>query len=283
MTRYGFAVDVTKCTGCHNCFVTCKDEFDRNDYLPTAVAQPAGGQDWIRVKEVEHGSGWKVKVQYIPTMCQHCEDAPCMKVPEAPEGAVYRRADGLVIIDPVKAKGCKELVRSCPYQLIFWNEETNVAQKCTGCAHMLDGGEKTTRCAEACPTGALLFGDLEDAGSEISKYLAAKKDQVEFFKPEIGTKPAVRYIALPKPFIAGEILLSDQEGECAKGVKVTLTSAAGTVMETVTDFFGDFEFRNLEVNGAYTLKAAQAGYATAEVIVRSNASKNLGEIVLKKN
>ena len=66
MAKYGFAIDVTRCTGCHNCFVSCKDEFDSNDYLPISVAQPAGGQDWIRIKEVEQGSGFKVKVDYFP-------------------------------------------------------------------------------------------------------------------------------------------------------------------------------------------------------------------------
>ena len=281
MAKYGLAVDVAKCTGCHNCFITCKDEFDRNDYLPISVAQPAGGQDWIRVQEVEQGSGCKLKVDYIPIMCQHCDDALCMKA--GPEGAVYRRDDGIVIIDPVKAKGHEEIVKACPYRAIFWNEEKQLAQKCTMCAHMLDSGETTTRCVEACPTGALIFGDLDDKNSDISKFLAGHKDKVEDFRSELEVRPVVKYVGLPKFFIAGEVLLADKPKECLKGAKVTLKSLeTDATMETSTDFFGDFEFKDLAKNQAYVLTATYDGYAPAEITVRTNACKNLNEITLQK-
>ena len=281
MAKYGFAVDVAKCSGCHNCFLTCKDEFDRNDYPPISLAQPAGGQDWIRVQEVEHGAGSKVKVDYIPIMCQQCEDAVCMKA--GPEGAVYRRDDGIVIIDPEKAKGHKEIVKACPYRAIFWNEEKQLPQKCTMCAHMLDSGETTTRCTEACPTGALYFGDLDDSNSKISKFLAENKDKLEVFQPELGIKPVVKYVGLPKIFIAGEVLLADKPNDCLKGAKVTLTQVnKKTVTEATTDFFGDFEFKGLEKNQEYIVKAEYAGYAPVEITVRANASKNLDVITLQK-
>ena len=281
MAKYGLAVDVAKCTGCHNCFITCKDEFDRNDYLPISVAQPAGGQDWIRVQEVEQGSGCKLKVDYIPIMCQHCDDALCMKA--GPEGAVYRRDDGIVIIDPVKAKGHEEIVKACPYRAISWNEEKQLAQKCTMCAHMLDSGETTTRCAEACPTGALIFGDLDDKNSDISKFLAEHKDKVEDFRSELEVKPVVKYVGLPKLFIAGEVLLADKPKECLKGAKVTLKSLeTDATMETSTDFFGDFEFKGLAKNQEYVLTAKYDGYAPVEITVRTNACKNLNEITLQK-
>ncbi len=282
MARYGIAIDITKCTGCHNCFIACKDEFAGNDYLPLSAAQPKDGQDWLRVQEVEQGTDAKIKVDYIPIMCQHCGDAPCMK--KGPEGAVYRRNDGIVIIDPVKSKGHKEIVNSCPYRAIIWNEESQLPQKCTMCAHMLDNGEMTTRCVESCPNGALVFGDLDDKNSEVSKLLAEKAAKVEDFKPELGTEPNIKYIDLPKFFIAGEVMLADKPRECVKGAKVTLRAAdgIGSVMETTTDFFGDFEFKGLGKNREYILKAEVAGYKPAEIAVRTNASKNIGEIVLEK-
>jgi len=200
---------------------------------------------------------------------------------KAPEGAIYRRDDGIVIIDPVKAKGLKQLVNACPYRVIFWNEEKQLPQKCTMCAHMLDNGEKTTRCAEVCPTGALVFGDLDDKNSQISQLLEEKKDKLEVFKPEFDTKPVIKYIELPKPFIAGEVLLSDKTNECLKGAKVTLLADGNVLKETETDFFGDFEFTGLEYNKEYTVKAEYEGYCPEEVIVKLNASKNLGEILLK--
>ncbi|MBP2650468.1 MAG: bthL [Firmicutes bacterium] len=280
MARYGIAVDVEKCTGCHSCFLACKDEHAGNDYPPISVAQPDIGHKWLRLREIEQGTGTKIKVDYIPIMCQHCEKPPCMA--PGPEGAVYQRDDGIVIIDPQKAKGCKNIVNSCPYGAIFWNQEKELPQKCTLCAQMIDNGEKTTRCVESCPTGALIFGDLDDPKSEIAKLLVAKAEQVEAFKPKFGTKPTVKYIGLPKLFIAGEVLLSDKPKDCIKGAKVTLKADnQDKVMETNTDFFGDFEFKGLDRNIDYTLIAEYEGYYPQEITIRTYASKNVGELVLR--
>jgi Fe-S-cluster-containing dehydrogenase component len=280
MARYGIAIDIEKCTGCYSCFLACKDEYVGNDYPPLSAAQPESGQTWLRVKEIEQGSGTKVKVDYIPIMCQHCETPTCMQA--APAGAVYRRADEIVIIDPEKAKGCKDIVNACPYRMIFWNQEKNLPQKCTMCAHMLDRGEKIVRCAEVCPTGALIFGDLDDPDSRISRLLTKKASQVEQFKPEFGTGPAVKYIGLPKPFIAGEVLLSDRQGDCVRNAKVSLKTKSGEmVKETETDFLGDFEFKGLSRDTDYIVKAEYQGYFSKELPVRTNSSKNLGELVLQ--
>jgi Fe-S-cluster-containing dehydrogenase component len=279
MARYGIAVNVERCTGCYNCFVSCKDEFAGNNYLPLSAAQPDAGPGWIRVEEVEHGTGAKVKVDYVPIACQQCADAPCIK-PEFGD-AVYRRADGIVIIDPVKARGKKEIVDSCPYGAIQWNEALGLAQKCTMCAHMIDNGEKTTRCVEACPTQALVFGDLDDPESPISQMFADKAGKIESYKPELGTKPVMKYFGLPKPFIAGEVLLADKQGECARGVKVTLQSKTDSkILVTETDFLGDFEFKDLARDAEYLLRAERQGYLAKEVTVKTDASINLGELVL---
>jgi Fe-S-cluster-containing dehydrogenase component len=278
MARYGLAVNIERCTGCYNCFLSCKDEFVGNDYSPVSAAQPDSGQTWIRIQEIEHGTGTKVKVDYIPITCQHCENAPCIK-PEFGD-AVYRRADGIVIIDPVKAKGKKEIVDSCPYGAIYWNDAIELAQKCTLCAHMIDAGEKTVRCVESCPTQAIYFGDLDDPTSTISKMLAEKAGKVEDFKPELGTKPVMKYVSLPKPFIAGEVVLAGKD-ECVSGAKVTLQSKADNkTLATETDFLGDFEFKGLVAGAEYTLRAEYEGYLAKEVMVRTDASVNLGELVL---
>ncbi len=279
MARYAIAVDIDKCTGCHACFLACKDEYVGNDYLPISVAQPESRHKWLRIREIEHGTGSKVKVDYMPIACQHCEEAPCMLA--GPVGAVYRRPDGIVIIDPEKAKGCKEIVSACPYDAIFWNQEKSLPQKCTLCAHMLDGGEKTVRCTEACPTGALVFGDLDDASSAIVTLLAAKAERVETFKPEFAAKPLTKYIGLPRPFIAGEVLLSDKQGECLRGAKVTLhAKEEKKILATETDFFGDFEFKGLSRDTDYMLRVEYHGYLAKELTVRTNASQNVGELVL---
>ena len=276
MPRYAITVDATRCTGCYSCFLACKDEFVGNDYAPLSASQPDEAPAWMRIEEKTHGSASKVKVDYTVVLCQHCQEAPCMKASDA----VYRRPDGIVIVDPVKAKGKKELVDSCPYGVIFWNEELGLALKCTMCAQMIDAGEKTTRCVETCPNQALAFGDLDDPNSAVSKAMQDKPGY-ESLRPELGAKPLVQYYGLPKPFIAGEVLLAGKEGECAKGVKVTLQpKTGGPAITTETDFLGDFEFKGLAVGGEYTLRAECAGYAARELAVRTDDSVNVGEVVL---
>ena len=140
MARYGMVIDITRCNGCYNCFIACRDEYWGNDYPPYSLAQPVTGHFWMRLMERERGKYPKVKVAYVPITCMHCEDAPCVKA--SPNGAVYRRQDGIVLIDPQKAKGQKNLVSSCPYRVIYWNEDKEIPQKCTLCAHLMDAGWK---------------------------------------------------------------------------------------------------------------------------------------------
>ena len=159
-----FVFDAAKCNGCRNCQIACKDEHVDNDWSPWSRPQPDTGHFWCRIEERVRGQVPKVRVSYVMHRCQHCENAPCMAA--APE-AVYRREDGLVIVDPEKAAGRRELVEACPYGAIFWNEELAIPQKCTGCAHLVDAGE-APHCVDVCPHGALRFGDEEDLAAEIA-------------------------------------------------------------------------------------------------------------------
>jgi len=278
MARYAFVYNVERCNGCFSCFLACKDEFTGNCHRPTGAAT-AEGINLLKVNEVEYGTGSKVKVDYVHSICQQCANPACMaKYPDQ----VYKRADGIVIIDPEKAKGNKNLVNTCPYGAIVWNEEAQLPQKCTMCAHMLDAGEKVTRCSECCPNQAVIFGDLEDPNSDISKYVAEYADELEQLHPEYGTGPAHYYRRLPKPFICGEVVCADTDACCA-GAKVTCTCIeCGKVIETVTDFLGDFEVRGLPTNKFFKVKIEAEGYKTAELEVRTMAAVNLGEIFLDK-
>jgi Fe-S-cluster-containing dehydrogenase component len=274
MTRYGMVMDVTRCNGCYNCFLACKDEYCGNAHLPYSAAQPMTGHAWMRIVEEERGRFPKVKVDYTAIPCMHCESAAC--VAAAGDGAVYRREDGIVLIDPGKAAGQRDLVSRCPYRVIFWNEAEQVAQKCTMCAHLLDAGYREPRCVEACPTEALVFGDLDDPGSDVSRALAAASAEV--LHPEYGLGEKVRYVGLPKSFVAGSVVLGDGD-ECAVGASVTLTGEGPTVT-TLTDTFGDFELEGLPANTTYTVTIAAPGYEARDCAVRTTTSIYLGDIVL---
>lgn len=278
MARYGLLVDMSKCNGCYGCFMACRDEFCGNDYLPYSAAQPYSGHFWMRIIERERGCYPHVKVSYIKVPCMHCEDAPCVR--QFPE-QVYQRADGIVIIDPSKAKGSKEILDSCPYNAIFWNEELSLPQKCTLCAHLLDQGWEKPRCVEVCPTKALLFGDFEDPESEVSKRLReAGEGAAVALHPEYGLKEGVRYLDLPKRFVAGSVVLGDSD-KCARDVSVTLAGDGGN-RETSTNGFGDFEFEGLDKDQEFTLIFRLPGYQTQEVKVFTKIDKHIGDVVLAK-
>ena len=268
-----FIVDIAKCNGCYCCQIACKDEHVGNDWTPYARPQPDTGQFWLKLNEFVRGTVPKVKMHYVPVMCQHCDNAPC--IPACPvEGAIYKREDGLVIIDPDKCTGCKLCVDACPYDAIFFNEDLNIAQKCTGCAHLLDSGEwKVPRCVDSCPTEAIKFGEEEDLKDLIA--------QGEVLKPEANAKPRVFYLNIPKKFVAGTVY-DPAEKEVVIGANCTLKSGSDSWTAT-TDGFGDFWFQNLP-DGSYSLTIEAAGFKkkSYDTINTTDNSVNLGDIALTK-
>jgi Fe-S-cluster-containing dehydrogenase component len=264
-----FIHDVSICNGCYNCQIACKDEHVANDWTPYAKPQPDTGQFWLKLNEYIRGTVPKVKMHYVPVMCQHCDDAPCMAKCEI-EGALYKREDGLVIIDPLKCTGCKNCVDACPYGAIYFNQDLNLAQKCTGCAHLLDKGWKEPRCVDACPTQALKFGEE----SELKDLIA----RAEVLKPQPGAKPRIYYLNIPKKFIAGTVY-DPIRNEVIMGASCTL-SANGKNMTRTTDCFGDFWFEGL-ADGNYSLKIeAQRFILKTFDSISTEKDVNLGDIPL---
>jgi Fe-S-cluster-containing dehydrogenase component len=276
MKSWHLIVDVARCHDCNDCFLADKDEFCGNDFPPYSAAQPWHGHRWMNIRRKERGQFPLVETAYLPTPCMHCDAAPCLTA----DGAVYQRDDGLVIIDPVKAKGRKEIVASCPYSVIYWNEENELPQKCTGCAHLLDEGWTETRCSQVCPTEAIRFVMAEEA--EFATLVAA--EGLERYRDALGTKPRVWYRNLhrwEKAFVGCTVVFGDTD-ECGAGATVTVNLDGAVVGEAVTDIFGEVKVDRLDPGREYVIGIAAEGYQPAELTLQVDESLYAGTVVLQK-
>ena len=162
MSKKIFLVDVNRCNGCHNCQIACTDEHCGTDWLPYAAEQPDTGQFWCQVKQEVHGSVPKVNMTYMPLIGAQTEE-----IREYAPEVLMEREDGLVVIDPEKAKGREDIAEK--FEGVYWNAELNIPQGCTGCAHLLDDGWTVPRCVDACAVGGLRFGDESAFADELAK------------------------------------------------------------------------------------------------------------------
>jgi molybdopterin-containing oxidoreductase family iron-sulfur binding subunit len=203
MAKYGMVFDLRRCIGCNACVVACKQE----NTLPDGVF-------FTRTLSEQYGVYPNVNRVYIPTLCNHCENAPCEKV--CPSGATYTREDGIVMVDNDKCIGCNSCAVACPYdqrsvitadsleeglfgdgQLTPFEEQgydrftPGTVTKCDFCSGRVDAGLEPA-CVVTCPTDARIFGDLDDPESKPSKILKERggKRPLE----EKKTKPKVFYV-----------------------------------------------------------------------------------------
>jgi Fe-S-cluster-containing dehydrogenase component len=235
-------IDFDMCMGCYYCQIACKDEHCNNDWSRYAKPQPMHGQFWLNISQAVRGTLPKVKVSYLPRLCMHCDDAPCVMVCGV-EGAIYKRDDGLVIIDP---------------------------EKCTGCAHLLDDDWEVPRCADACPTDAIIFGKESELKGLIKK--------AEVLNPESMTQPRVYYKGLPKKFVGGTVYDPDRK-EVVTGATCVLKDRNGDdAFEAKTDKFGDFWFQGLEDDRTFTLTIEQAGMTKTIDAINTAKDVNLKDI-----
>ena len=300
MKRWHLVIDVARCQGCNNCLMACRDEHAGNEWPRYSRPQSYGSGRWIQLPCNERGQFPLIDVAYRPTLCTHCSDAPCVV---KSGGIMYKRSDGIVMIDPARAAGRFDLQDACPYGMISWNDEYGVPQKCTMCAHLLDRGWVKPRCVQACGPGALSFRYEDD---EVFVERAAC-EEIETLHAGTVEGTVVGYRNLDRfesCFIAGTVVV-DRGGvvDCAAGAVATLCKggdgygagvepgadqdpavggqAGAALQTTVTDVFGDFKFDGLpEGSGEYIVTVALEGRPPIERTVRLGVSTSLDTILV---
>jgi molybdopterin-containing oxidoreductase family iron-sulfur binding subunit len=196
LQRWGLLIDIEKCADCDACVTACHEENGVSGH-----GRPATDAQWIRKASLrDRATG---HVQTLPLLCQHCEHPPCVDV--CPTGASFRRADGIVLVDKHTCIGCRYCVMACPFGARSFIHEPVTGQKpdvprgkgtvesCTLCVHRVDRGE-TPACVVACNRdgrGAMAFGDLNDAASEIRARL--RREPSTALRPDLALNPGVRY------------------------------------------------------------------------------------------
>lgn len=275
MDKWNLIINVGRCENCHNCVIAERDEHVGNDYPGYAASASLTSEASIRILRRVQGAVPMVETTYLPVMCNHCDDAPCMKVGG---DAIRKRDDGIVIIDPLKAKGRKDIVGSCPYQAIIWNEEQQLPQTWIFDAHLLDGGWPQPRCVQVCPTDVFEAVKLDGAAMNTK----AQREGLQVLKPELGTQPRVYYRNLGRweqCFIGGSVS-ANLAGvmECVVGAEVTLSQGERKIATTRSDDFGDFRFEGLATDsGRYRVDIThKTGQASRECVVTE--SVYLGEV-----
>ena len=226
--KWGMTIDLDRCIGCEACVIACQSE--NNIPINTEdIFNQRRAIEWIRIERYWEGEFPNVKARFLPVLCQHCENAPCE--PVCPVYATYHNDQGLNVQVYNRCIGTRYCQNNCPYHVRFFNfwepewpdslknqlnpdvtvRSRGIMEKCTFCVQRIrrstreadrDGrelpdGELQPACVQACPTDTLVFGDLNDPNSRVSRL--AKDSRRYRLRESLGTEPNVIYLKKVEP------------------------------------------------------------------------------------
>lgn len=224
MPRWGMVIDLNKCTGCGECVTACKVE---NNVAIVGAEESQRGRTmlWMDILTSYEGEYPDIKVRHMPRLCFHCDNPPCIKV--CPVRATYRNDEGIVTQIFPQCIGCRYCMAACPYTVKSFNwykprwpkemrqavnpdvsvRPDGVVEKCTFCIHRLQKAKEQAAsekralqksdyvpaCVESCPTGAIVFGDLDNPKSDVSRL--KRSPRAFTLLEDLGTEPKVTYLS----------------------------------------------------------------------------------------
>lgn len=219
--KWSMVIDLDRCTGCEACVVACQAE----NNLPInteEIFHQGRAFEWIRIERYWEGEWPNIKARFVPMLCQHCDAAPCE--PVCPVYATYHNNEGLNVQVYNRCVGTRYCGNNCPYHARtfnywepVWPEDLRhqlnpdvtvrtrgVMEKCTFCVQRIrratrsrtpsevPDGSFTTACAQACPTSAIVFGNINDPNSRVAQ-LQEDPRRYKVFE-HLGTAPSVTYL-----------------------------------------------------------------------------------------
>jgi tetrathionate reductase subunit B len=208
--RWGMLIDTAKCAdGCSACVSACEHE---NGLDLQVKPEGASTEKWdmqraVWIRKVKVQDNLSGRVTNLPMLCQHCEHPPCVDV--CPTGASFKRADGIVMVDRHTCIGCRYCMMACPYKARSFIHQVvpekltraprgkGCVESCNLCVHRRDNGEPSTACTDACAAAghhAIVFGDLKDPGSALSKALAETASRQ--VREDLDLNTGVRYSSI---------------------------------------------------------------------------------------
>jgi len=225
MPRWAMVIDLDRCTACQACVVACQVE---NNVPPTGPDQAECGRaiSWLRLVPFQKGEhGTRPDLHLVPLPCQQCQRPPCIKV--CPVKATQQDSEGLVAQVYPRCIGCRYCTTACPYTVRQFNwkrpqwptpmqeglspdvsvRPRGVVEKCSFCHHRLQRAKDRARmetrplregdyvpaCVETCPAEAMIFGDLDDPRSAVSRL--SQSPRASRLLEELGTEPKVIYLS----------------------------------------------------------------------------------------
>ena len=181
--EYGLVVDLERCIGCRTCTIACKVEHGIEIGSGIRVETVGSPHD-----DTPAGEYPKLSMTFTPMTCMHCKQPPCLDA--CPAEAIYRRADGIVLIDEGKCNGCQECLPACPYGALVFDSKLGLPRKCNLCFERLDQGLQPF-CALCCSEQAISCGDLAEPESAVSRAINQRGAHV--LRPELPAGPRVYY------------------------------------------------------------------------------------------